>query len=51
MSVWLSFQIKETSFAALKKTFCVRRDRFLHLMTTLHSISDSTRFIVLFRCW
>jgi len=32
MCVWLSFQTKETLFAALKQTFYVSHKRLLHIM-------------------
>jgi len=42
MCVWLSFQTKETLFAALRLTFDVSYKRLLHLITIFRSVLDST---------
>ena len=47
MCVWLSFQIKEALFAALKLTFYINYKRLLHLMAIFRSVSDSTRVLAL----
>jgi len=47
VSVWLALQTEEALFAALWWIFYVTHDWLLRLMTTLPSISDSTRFIAL----
>jgi len=47
MCVWLSFQIKEALFAALKLKFYVNYKRLLHLMAIFRSVSDSTRVFAL----
>jgi len=47
MCVWLSFKTKEDLFAALRLTFYVNHKRLLHFITIFHSVSDSTRVIVL----
>jgi len=49
MCGWFSFQIEEALFAALRIPFFVAHDLLLQVMTTLHYISDSARFIAL--CW
>jgi len=47
MCAWLSFQTKESVFAALRLTFYVNYKRLLHSMATFRSVSDSTRVIAL----
>jgi len=47
MCVWLSFQAKETLFAALRLTFYVNYKRLLHLMAIFRTVSDSARVLAL----
>jgi len=43
--VIVPFQTEEAPFGSFELIFYVTLDRLLHLMTTLRSISDSTRFM------
>jgi len=45
MYVWLLFQTKKVTLLRWEQTFFFTVEQFLHLMMTLHSILDSTRFI------